>query len=85
MNNYFLKKYIKNLTKNDIYNLALKQNINLNNIELDKIFEYIQNNNQAYFNNKLSKEKILSDCKSILTNNNYIKISKLYNEYKDKI
>ena len=41
MNNYIIKKYIKNLFKNDIYNLALKNNINLNQTELDKLYKYI--------------------------------------------
>ena len=85
MNNYIIKKYIKNLSKNDIYNLALKNNINLNQTELDKSYKYIQNNYLNYFNNTLSLEQILYDSKIILETNNYIKLSKLYDEYKDKI
>ncbi len=85
MNNYIIKKYIKNLSKNDIYNLALKNNINLNQTELDKLYKYIQNNYLNYFNNTLSLEQILYDSKIILETNNYIKLSKLYDEYKDKI
>ena len=85
MNTYLMKKYIQNLTQNDIYTLGIKQNIYLNNIELPKVHKYIQTNYQNYFNNKLSKEKIITDAKTILTKNNYEKLSILYDKYKDKI
>ena len=85
MNNYFLKKYLKNLTKNDINTFLKKQKIILNNTELDKIYNYIKNNNYKYFNNTLSKEKIILDAKDILTKDNFNKLYKLYDIYKDKI
>ncbi|MBR3162010.1 MAG: hypothetical protein IKF19_04695 [Bacilli bacterium] len=85
MNKFILKKYIQNLTLNDIYTIGTKQNIYLNNTELSKIHKYIKNNYQNYFNNKLSKEEILIDAKSILTINNYKTLIILYDKYKDKI
>ena len=85
MNTYFIKKYIKNISKNDIYNLALKQNIILNNNEIEKIYNYIQKNYKKYFNNILTKEQIITDSKTILTNNNYNKLLNIYSKYKDKI
>lgn len=85
MNNFILKKYIQNLTKDDIYKLAFKQNIILNSEETQKVYKYIKNNYQKYINNILSSEQILNDSKLILSNNNYNKLLNLYNEYKDKI
>ena len=82
MNNYFFKKYLDNLTKNDIDNYLKKQQIILNNNELDKVYNYIKNNNHKYFNNTLSKEKIILDAKTILSKDNF---NKLYDIYKDKI
>jgi len=36
--------YIKNLNKNDILNFGLKNNINLNDKEIDYIYNIIKNN-----------------------------------------
>lgn len=85
MNTLFFKKYIQNLTKNDIQTLATKKNILLNSNELQDTYNYIKNNYQKYFNQEISKETILNDFKKILTNQNYEKIYKLYKEHKDKI
>ena len=85
MNTYIIKKYIKTLTKDKLYNLAINYNIKLNDNETTKVYNYIKNNYQKYFNNNLSKDKILKDLESILTPINYEKLNNLYNIYKDKI
>ena len=85
MNTYIIKKYIKTLTKDKLYNLAINYNIKLNDNETTKIYNYIKNNYQNYFNNILSKDKILKDLETILTPINYKKLNNLYNIYKDKI
>ena len=85
MNNYILKKYVSNLTKDKLHTLATNYNIKLNNNEIDKVYTYIKTNYIDYFNNTLSKEKILNDLKQILTSINYQKITNLYLIYKDKI
>lgn len=85
MNIFLLKKYIKNLNQETLYNLSAKQNIFLDNDELPKAFNYIKENESKYFDNKISKEKILNDSKNILTATNYNKLLKLYDKYKDKI
>ena len=85
MNNYILKKYLNNISKKDIYNLAQKYQIILNSNELENIYQYIQDNKQDYFNNNLSQEKIIQDAKKILTDNNYKTLYYIYSIYKDKI
>ena len=85
MNNYILKKYVSNLTKNKLHTLATNYNIKLNNNEIDQVYTYIKINYIDYLNNTLSKEKILNDLKLILTPTNYQKTTNLYHIYKDKI
>ena len=85
MNNYILKKYVSNLTKDKLHTLATNYNIKLNNNEIDQVYKYIKINYIDYLNNTLSKEKILNDLKLILTPINYQKITNLYLIYKDKI
>ena len=85
MNNYILKKYVSNLTKDKLHTLATNYNIKLNNNEIDQVYTYIKINYIDYLNNTLSKEKILNDLKLILTPINYQKITNLYLIYKDKI
>ena len=85
MNTLFLKKYIQNLTKNDIQIISSKKNIKLNPKEIDNIYYYIKRNYQKYFNKQLPKEIIIKDIKDLVTKDNYIKIYNIYNENKDKI
>mgnify|MGYP002619902115 CR=1 FL=1 len=85
MNNYFLKRYLKNISKKEIYTLANKYDIKLNSDEITNIYNYIHSNSNKYFKNDLPIEKIISDTKHILTKSNYNKLIKLYDLYKDKI
>ncbi len=85
MNNFFLKRYLKNITKEDIYTLAINHNIILKPNEIQKVYDYIKNNYQEYINHNLTNEEILKNSKQILSNTNYNKLVNLYNEYKDKI
>lgn len=49
--NGILKNYLANLTKEDLNNLALKNEINLSNEELDDTFNFIKDNYERYLNN----------------------------------
>ena len=63
------------ITKEDIKNFALKQNIDLTNNEIDVIYTYIEND----INNPL---KILSEIKDKVKPKTYETILTLYNTYK---
>ena len=74
--------YIKNMNINDINNFLINNDIYLSNKELEFIYNYINNNyllildNPSVFN--------LEDYKDIFSNDNYIKLNELINEYKIK-
>ena len=82
MNKLFIYQYINKITKEDIYNYGIKQDIKLEKKELDIIYYYIKNKYQSFLNNP---ENILSEVKDKLNNNTYNKIIELYNKYKNII
>lgn len=81
MKNFFIKRYIDKLTIQDVKNFANSNNISLNDEQLYYIFNLIKNdwkqvlNNDTYALNKV-KEKFDDET--------YVKIEKLYYEYKKK-
>ncbi len=77
-----IENYIKNLTLNDITIFALKNNIELNNQELDFIYKTLKNDYQLL----LSEDylKVFSNGKNYLSPTNYEKILNLYLEYRLK-
>lgn len=82
MKGQLIKNYINKLTVNDVNNLAISHNINLNQQELDFIYNKIKNNYETllYGNNEL----IFNELKNKVSNDNYQKIKNLFNEYKYK-
>ena len=80
MNFYFVENYISKLKKSDIENFARKENINLNNEELNIVYYYIKNNYKNIIYNK--PEYTLKDIKEKYSNDIYLKIKKLYLKYK---
>ena len=77
-----IENYIKNLTLNDITIFALKNNIELNNQELDFIYKTLKSDYQVL----LSEDylKVFSNGKNYLSPTNYEKILNLYLEYRLK-
>jgi hypothetical protein len=77
-----IKKYIENLTKNDIISFALNENIKLNNKEIDIIFNTIKNdyNTLLYGNSDKIFEKLKKEINLISFN----KIKKYFDYYKEK-
>lgn len=77
-----LKEYINKLTINDVNNYLEKQDIYLNKEELSIIYNHVINDwyNFIYIN----PIPILNNIKSTISIDNYNKIIKLYDEYKDK-
>ena len=83
MNKLIIINYIKKLTKNDISNYCLKNNIPLSNEELDIIYYYIKNRYNEFLNGK--DIEILNEIKFKIKSATYNKMLELYNIYKNKI
>ena len=82
MNN-LIKKYVSNLTKQDIYDFAFKEDIKITNNEVNIIYEAIKNNTDIL----LSKDALtfISRFKSVLSDEVYSKIIEKFEKYKDFI
>ncbi|MFQ8643042.1 MAG: hypothetical protein ACLU8V_06235 [Oscillospiraceae bacterium] len=81
MNN-LIKQYINKITINNINDFAIKNNINLNEKELNVLYDVTKNR----FEEVLYKDdsSVKSYLKEHLTSENYDKIVKLYDEYRAK-
>lgn len=80
MNKIILLNYIKRLTKQDIINFSLKQNINLTEEEINIIYYYIKNKYNDFFNGK--EQILLSEIKTKVSPTTYNKILEYYELYK---
>lgn len=81
MKKFFIKKYIDKITINDIESFALKNNIYLNNQELNIIFNLIKSNWENILNNT---NETLAYLKQEFNYETYIKIENLCFMYKQK-
>lgn len=81
MKKFFIKKYIDKITINDIESFALKNNIYLNNQELNIIFNLIKSNWENILNNT---NETLAYLKQEFNYETYIKIENLCFIYKQK-
>lgn len=75
-----IEPYINNITKNDINDFALRNNINLNSNELDFIYNFIKTRYKEVLNNPNNFS--LTRYKNNFSNENFIKINGLVNRYK---
>lgn len=82
MKEKIIKSYINHLTKDDIMLYAKKNNIILNNNELDIIYNNIKNNYDELKNNPLY---VLNKYKNELNINTYNKLYELYTIYYPKL
>ena len=73
-------QYINKLTKENIIQFGLKQNVTLNDDEVDIIYDYIKNDNKQIINNPL---EIILEVKDKVSEQVYHKILELYDKYKD--
>ena len=82
MKGQLIKNYINKLTINDVNSLAIKNDINLSNDELNFIYNIIKNN----YNDLLYGDStyIFNELKNNIAENNYYKIKELFNTYKQK-
>ena len=77
-----IERYINKLSKDDINNFAIKNNINLNDYELDFTFNFIKKNYKEVLSNPdlLNLDKY----KNNYNEENFMKIKKLFIEYLQK-
>lgn len=77
----FIRRYIDNLTIDDLYNFALSKDINLDSKELHFLFDFIKKNYEKILENP---NMDLSVYKNHFSDENFSKILNLANEYKIK-
>ena len=75
-----IEPYINNISKTDINNFALKNNINLNTNELEFIYNFIKTKYKDVLNNPSNFN--LVKYKQNFSNENFIKINAIVNRYK---
>lgn len=80
--NSLIGGYVNKLTIDNINDFALKNNINLNQEELNILLEVVKNHYRKLLDG--NDEEIKDYLKKHLTNENYEKVTKLYDEYKEK-
>ncbi len=77
-----IENYINNISLNDITYFALKNNINLNDQELDYLYKTIKEKYKVLLSNNY--EIVLNEAKKYLTIDNYKKICNLFLDYRNK-
>ena len=82
MREKIIRSYIKSITKNDIDTYAKKNNIKLNENELEYIYFNIKNNYDEILNNPML---YLNKAKNNLNTNTYNKLYELYSIYYPKL
>ena len=83
MNIYLIREYVNRLRKEDVNNYALKQNIVLDNSEIDFIYSYIKNNYRKILSRDISLS--LEEVKPKLRDSTYNKLVILIYNNRDKI
>lgn len=81
MINRIIKKYIDNISKDDILNFGINNDIYLTDDELDYIYSEIKKNWMYLLNNPTL---VISNIQNNISSNNGEKIIALYNEYYSK-
>ncbi len=74
-----IERYIKRLTKEDVYDFAIKKNIILSDNELEFTFNFIKKNYKEILNN--SNVFDINRYKDMYPKENFNKIVKVYYEY----
>ena len=84
MHRLLIENYVKQIKKSDIYNLALINNIDLSEKDIDILYYYLKKNwEELLYGNK----NILNDLKQEIDEKKFLKIKSLfeiyYNKYQD--
>lgn len=78
-NKLVIYDYIKKIKKEDIFNYGIRQGIEINNNDIDIIYDYINNRYNDIIDNT---DSILLEVKDKLNINTYNKLLELYDKYK---
>lgn len=79
MNKSIIKSYVKNMSKEDIYNFIDKNGYDATNEEVEIIYNHIKKYCNNLLNDPVYYIKLL---KGKISDNNYYLILELYNKYK---
>ena len=85
MNIFFIERYIGKIKKEDIYNYAYTQGINLTSHELETLYTYLKNYYKVFLRNPETRPNLLDEIKSKVSLPVANKLDELYYQYKDKI
>lgn len=77
-----VSRYMQNLSKEDINNFAISKNISLNDEELNFTYDFVKRNWQEVLGNPNLLD--LDRYKNKFSEENFIKIKKLFIEYSQK-
>lgn len=78
-NKLVIYDYIKKIKKEDIFNYGIRQGIEINNNDIDIIYDYINNRYNDIIDNT---DSTLLEVKDKLNINTYNKLLELYDKYK---
>ena len=82
MNKLLIYEYIKKLRHDDIINYCNKLNIDINNNDVDIIYDCIKNDYKTFFDNPMF---VLNNLKNKVSDNTFKEIINLYDKYKNKM
>lgn len=85
MNIFIIEKYIKKITKQDIYNYCISINLKITDKEIDTLYFYLKTYYHEFLTNKQSRTKLIQKIKPQVSDEVFSKLEELYNTYKDKI
>lgn len=74
-----IKNYVDKLTKEDIINYSKKEDIFLNDNEINAIYDEIKNKWKQLYN---GNTRVITDLENKINNKAYNKLIDLYNTYK---
>jgi len=80
--NTLIGQYVNKLTIDNINDFAVKNNIKLNEKELNTLLDVVKNHYRELLDG--NDEKVKEYLKNNLTNENFEKVTNLYNKYKEK-
>ena len=82
MHKLLIESYIKQVTKNDIYNFAYNNNIILNEKDIDILYHYLKNNWQDFLYG--DSETIIQELEGKISSDKVFALKKLYTFYLNK-